>query len=139
MIDFEELKKKIDKIVNSPEYKEKLEKDKRWYARENEYKISLHNLLEYNPKFLEKLLLREEKYQEFKYTKHHVITSSRLFNLVFNLWVENGKTVKSDFKKDEYGFLAGSYLYLGYKIQIFCGQGSFYRIYKRNKLIFQSR
>jgi len=137
MINYEEIKAKMDAYLESEECKEYFRKMRAWNKREKYHSERVHEFIKLNPIYLEKFLIWEEKYQERKY-KQGVITNSRLFNMIFGIWSQYGKETNKDYKKDKYGFLGGSYKYLGYKMQVFIGQGSFHRVYKHKECIFQS-
>lgn len=138
-MDLSKLKKDIDAWFDSVEGKVSIEKMKRWGKRKEYYSDLVKKQIDEKPILLESFLIHEEKFQEMKYTKHHTQTSSRLFNMLFSIWREYGVMVGQDYMDDEYGFLGGSFDYLGYKMQVFVGQGSFYRVYKGEECIFQSK
>jgi hypothetical protein len=86
-------------------------------------------------KWVKKLLKWEEKWEDMKYDKHHVETSSTLFNCFIAYTTNNGKRIKKNTEED---FLASVHKWKGYTFKLYVGQGSFWRILKKDKVIFQS-
>lgn len=85
----------------------------------------------------ERLLKWEDKYEEFQYTHRYKQTESKLFHTVI-------KIIKDEFSdelpitKDD-DFVADKFEWNSYRFTLFCGQGSFWRIEKDDKIIFQSK
>ena len=83
-----------------------------------------------------KFLDWEKKYETFQYYYRHKQTESILFSRIINVIEEEfGKPIT--IKKNE-DFVSGKFKYMGYTFTLFIGQGSFWRIEKENKTIFQN-
>lgn len=72
-----------------------------------------------------KFLDWETKYEEMWYDRH-VQTHSKIFGVLMEVLAERGEVIDDGFKCN------------GYKFELFIGQGSFWRISKGRKIIFQN-
>jgi len=85
---------------------------------------------------IEKIIIRflewEQEYEE-RFRKKGILTTSKLFYAVMEYCETHGK--KHDIDGD---FLTTSTLWGDYEINLYCGQGCFYRVIKNNEIIFQS-
>lgn len=86
--------------------------------------------------WMDKFLKWEKKYEEYCYDVRHVQTSSQIFNGLTDYIEQNGKLVKST--KNDSMFFAGGWKWNNYIFKVYVGQGSFWRIWKGRKMIFQT-
>jgi hypothetical protein len=84
--------------------------------------------------WMKKFFKWEEKYEELQYNMG-IITSSNIFNSLFEFIYKKGTELKNDFSED---FLSGVYEWRGYVFKIYQGQGCFFRVIKDDKYLFQS-
>lgn len=78
----------------------------------------------------------EEKYERFLYDERHVEGESNLICRVIDVCRKNGKFINSH-QKDSC-FLSDKFMYMGYRFELYVGQGAFWKIKKGKKVIFQS-
>lgn len=74
-----------------------------------------------------------EKRFEERYYKKRILTTSNMFNLLFDAVSEKGNS-----RPCNEDFLTQKYIYKGLTFKLYCGQGCFFRITMRKRLIFQS-
>ena len=138
MEDLSKYTKKLRDFLESPEGKKsmsnfakklKIESDRRNQAWEFLESLSEERFEE----LLEKMIVREEIFEEREYQKGK-LKSSNVFNTVFNAILENSKEECDD----DNMFFGGGSIYRGYEWKIFVGQGSFYTIEKGEARIFTS-
>jgi hypothetical protein len=77
----------------------------------------------------------EKKYEDMWYFKRHTLTTSLLFSCFVEYTEKKGKKLKSFESED---FLAHVHKWKGYTFKLYVGQGSFWRIEKDGKIIFQT-
>lgn len=82
----------------------------------------------------EKFLKWEYNFEEDQYTRNHCLTSSNIFNCIISYARERGKQNK---RLNEM-FLSEKFTFMDYTFKLYCGQGCFWRIMKKNKQIFQT-
>lgn len=82
----------------------------------------------------EKFLKWEYNFEEDQYTRNHCLTSSNIFSCVISYARERGKQSK---RLNEM-FLSEKFTFSDYTFKLYCGQGYFWRIMKKNKQIFQT-
>lgn len=138
MEDLSKYTKKLRDFLESPEGKKsmsnfakklKIESERRNQAWEFLESLSEERFEE----LLEKMIVREEIFEEREYQKGK-LKSSNVFNTVFNAILENSKEECDD----DNMFFGGGSIYRGYEWKIFVGQGSFYTIEKGEARIFTS-
>lgn len=83
--------------------------------------------------FLEKLIVREEVFEEREYQKGK-LKCSNVFNVIFDAIFNNVKETCDD----DNMFFGGGVSYRGYEWKVFVGQGSFYTIEKGELSVFTS-
>lgn len=91
------------------------------------------NKLEIFDDWFPKFLKWEEKFEDYNYTVKNVQTESRIFNHLIDIFEPKAKIL--NLRED---FLAKAFKYNGYTFKLYVGQGSFWRILKGKKVIFQS-
>jgi hypothetical protein len=138
MEDLSKYTKKLRDFLESPEGKKSMsnfaKKIKREGERRNQAWEFLESLSEERfEELLEKMIVREEIFEEREYQKGK-LKSSNVFNTVFNAILENSKEECDD----DNMFFGGGSIYRGYEWKIFVGQGSFYTIEKGEARIFTS-
>lgn len=70
---------------------------------------------------------------------NNTLSTSNIFQYIFQIWESLGMDVTvEELFNNENPFLSHAYLYNGYRIEVHCGQGCYYRIYKNNECLFQS-
>ena len=138
MEDLSKYTKKLRDFLESPEGKKsmsnfakklKIESERRNQAWEFLESLSEERFEE----LLEKMIVREEIFEEREYQKGK-LKSSNVFNTIFNAILENSKEECDD----DNMFFGGGSIYRGYEWKIFVGQGSFYTIEKGEARIFTS-
>lgn len=82
-----------------------------------------------------KFILWETKYEE-RYYKRGILTHSNIFNRVYDTIEEIGRDITDEINYR--AFLSSAYEYRGYRFEMYCGQGSFIRIYFNDEIIFQT-
>jgi len=85
--------------------------------------------------WMNKFLAWEKKYEEFRYKFRNEESESRIFNEVIKILEKKGKPIKI---KETEGFCAMGFSWNKYRFKLYCGQGSFWRIWKGRKEIFTS-
>ena len=138
MEDLSKYTKKLRDFLESPEGKKSMsnfaKKIKREGERRNQAWEFLESLSEERfEELLEKMIVREEIFEEREYQKGK-LKSSNVFNTVFNAILENSKEECDD----DNMFFGGGSIYRGYEWKVFVGQGSFYTIEKGEARIFTS-
>jgi len=138
MEDLSKYTKKLRDFLESPKGKKSMsnfaKKIKREGERRNQAWEFLESLSEERfEELLEKMIVREEIFEEREYQKGK-LKSSNVFNTVFNAILENSKEECDD----DNMFFGGGSIYRGYEWKIFVGQGSFYTIEKGEARIFTS-
>jgi hypothetical protein len=81
----------------------------------------------------------EEEQEDLILKRHTSFSVSNLFSNIFQVWENLGRdvTIEESFNGDK-PFLGHAYLYNGYLMEVHCGQGCYYRIYKNDECLFQS-
>lgn len=138
MEDLSKYTKKLRDFLESPEGKKSMsnfsKKLKIQSERRNQAWEFLESLSEERfEELLEKMIVREEIFEEREYQKGK-LKSSNVFNTVFNAILENSKEECDD----DNMFFGGGSIYRGYEWKVFVGQGSFYTIEKGEARIFTS-
>ena len=137
MIDMEELKRLLSdpEIVN--QHREKLRKEKE--VEDGQYSRVLQYIVNLSPTQAEEKLLNflkwEEKYEEFHYKHRQTLTESILLYNVFEILQ---RVYGTEVEIGDEDFCADRFEWSGYIFSLFVGQGSFWRVEKDGKLIFQS-
>lgn len=85
--------------------------------------------------WMDKFLKWEEKYEEYCYDVQHVQTTSQIFNGLTDYIKENGKEIGNT-KKEM--FFSGGWKWKNYTFRLYCGQGCFWRIWRKRTVIFQT-
>lgn len=78
----------------------------------------------------------EEKFEKFLYDERHIEGESNLICHVIEICRKNGKFINSH--HNDSCFLSDKFTYMGYRFELYVGQGAFWRIKKGKKVIFQS-
>lgn len=132
---------KLKDVINSKEFMDKFEKSiifdlklKEKYQKKIE---EIFNKLSKKEKIdlLEKFLKWEEKLEERYLNDKHVYTHSKLFPYVMEFLEQEGHPDESEEYED---FLALAFVWDVYVFKLYVGQGSFWRIFKNDEVIFQS-
>jgi hypothetical protein len=76
----------------------------------------------------------EEKFENMKRDKHFELTSSNIFDALCD-YSEKNMDKEFDLYED---FLSFAYSWKKYMFKLYVGQGCFWRVYKDDKLIFQT-
>lgn len=138
MDDLSKYTKKLRDFLESPEGKKSMsnfaKKIEIQSKRRNQAWEFLESLSEERfEELLEKMIVREEIFEEREYQKGK-LKSSNVFNTIFNAILENSKEECND----DNMFFGGGSIYRGYEWKVFVGQGSFYTIEKGESRIFTS-
>lgn len=82
---------------------------------------------------LKAFLIWEKKYQDYYYDKKFTETNSTVLDILYKIFCENGEPLEA---KDEHGFMDGNFTYKGVNMQLFVGQGAFFKIFYNGEQIF---
>lgn len=85
--------------------------------------------------WMDKFLKWEEKYEEYCYDVRHIQTTSQIFAGLTDYIEEKGKEIRNTKKEI---FFAGGWKWKDYTFRIYCGQGCFWRIWRKRTVIFQT-
>lgn len=133
---FEKLKKLFEDPENIKEFKNYF-KDTQKREKRNVERIGkiIDSLTESEiEKKFEYFLEWERKYEDFYYNERQCLTNSKIFDTITDFVMAKGKHPKV---KEE-DFLSGVWDYMNYRFKLYQGQGSFWRIDKNGKTIFQT-
>jgi len=114
---------------------ERLKKEKAYNARQEERisrfieKLSQEEIESWMDKFLK----WENEYEEYCYTKRHIITNSKIFEHLIDILESQGKQIRIHRDED---FCTGGFKWNKYRFKLYQGQGAFWRIWKGRKEIF---
>ena len=88
---------------------------------------------------MNKFINWEEQYEERNLKHNKSFSISYIFSNLFQVWENLGEdvTVAELFNGDK-PFLGHAYLYKGYLMEVHCGQGCYYLIFKNDECLFQS-
>lgn len=136
-MDIEKLKKHLEDPAN-------VESMKLWFKKCNYHKERgydrMCNILDpLDKKELKEWIIKffewEKKYEDMWYFKRQTLTSSLLFSCFVEYAERKGKKIKNPKYED---FLAQVHKWRGYTFKLYVGQGSFWRIEKAGKVVFQT-
>lgn len=82
---------------------------------------------------LKAFLKWEKKYQDYYYDHHFIETNSTVLDILYKIFCENGEPLEI---KDEHGFMDGNFTYKGVNMQLFVGQGAFFKIFYQGEQLF---
>jgi len=133
------MQEKLDASINSGEFEKyfsdkKLIKDHQISRIKKVFDLS-YNSGNFNSDF-ETFLKWEDSFEDYWYTERFTQTNSNIFENLLD-FIE-GKSTKLNVEDYEEDFLCNVFSWNNYLFKLYIGQGSFWRIYKSDKLIFQS-
>jgi hypothetical protein len=119
------------------EFKKRVEKDQTFKKRQEDRISKFINKLsqEEIEQWMNKFLKWEDEYEEYRYMKHNEQANSNIFGYLINLLRYKGKEIRIYQDED---FCGGGFKWNKYRFKIYHGQGSFWRIWKGRKQIFQN-
>jgi hypothetical protein len=86
--------------------------------------------------WMHRILTWEEKFEEYQYTQHHTQTEHFLFGVIIDVIREYSTPLRI---RNEDMFLSENFRWRNYTFKSYSGQGSFWRILKNKKRIFQQK
>ncbi len=123
-LESDEGKKSTDEYFNKLSFKEKIRQGRltklKTYLETNSFDDLMDRMLKENG----------EEWVDKCYAKGYEPYPTNILNLIIKL-IMNREQEESPISED-IDFLSGEWVYNGYAVQLFCGQGCFYRILKLN-------